>query len=105
MKQYAWTWAIKPDRVEEYAAMHQSPWPALQAELSKAGLRNHSIFRWGNRFFYYVESDDIDAAFAYIDRSEVCGKWNALTSAMVEGSFDFGEAQPIAFLERCYYLP
>ncbi|WP_226667823.1 L-rhamnose mutarotase [Metabacillus litoralis] len=63
-------------------------------EHSKAGIRNYSIFQNGNQFFFCFECNDVEAVFNYIAKSEVCNKWNAITSKMVEGSFDFKEAEP-----------
>jgi L-rhamnose mutarotase len=35
---------VKPDRVEEYKALHAAPWPEMDAALSAANLRNYSIY-------------------------------------------------------------
>jgi L-rhamnose mutarotase len=104
-KKFAWTWTVKESCLEEYVAMHVDPWPEVLAEHTKAGIRNYSIFQNGNQFFYCFECDDVDAAFAYIAESEVCQKWNDLTSKMVEGSFDFKESNPIKPLREVFYLP
>lgn len=101
---YAWTWKVKPEVLDEYVQMHLAPWPEIMEEHSKAGIRNYSIFQNGNQFFYCFECDDVTAAFDYIDKSEACQRWNAITSKMVEGSFDFAEAEPIRFLKEVFYL-
>lgn len=102
---YAWTWKVKPERLDEYVEMHLEPWPEIMREHSAAGIRNYSIFQNGNQFFYVFECDDVPAAFAFIDKSEACQRWNAITSTMVEGSFDFGKADPIVPLREVFYLP
>jgi L-rhamnose mutarotase len=102
---YAWTWKVKPERLEEYVRMHIDPWPEVLKEHSRAGIRNYSIFQNGNQFFYCFECDDVKKAFDYIDASKACQDWNAITSGMVEGSFDFGESEPITFLREVFYLP
>jgi L-rhamnose mutarotase len=101
---FAWTWRVKPERLEEYVSMHLDPWPEVMAEHSRAGIRNYSIFQNGNQFFYCFECDDVKRAFEYIDQSEACQRWNAITSQMVEGSFDFAEADPIKPLREVFYL-
>lgn len=101
---FAWTWTIKPECLEEYVAMHLAPWPEILSEHSRAGIRNYSIFQQGNRFFYCFECDDVEAAFAIIAESEPCNRWNAITSRMVEGSFDFSEAEPIKPMREVFYL-
>jgi L-rhamnose mutarotase len=101
---FAWTWLVKEDKVEEYVKLHQEAWPEVLEEHSRAGIRNYSIFQEGNRFFYCFECDDVDAAFAYIARSEACARWNAVTSAMMETAFDMGEPEPIRPMREIFYL-
>ena len=101
---FAWTWKVKPECLDEYVKMHLSPWPEIMEEHSKAGIRNYSIFQNGNQFFYVFECDDVPAAFAYIDTSPACPRWNALTPKMVDGSFDFADAGPLQPLREVFYL-
>ncbi|GKX28149.1 hypothetical protein SH1V18_06290 [Vallitalea longa] len=101
---FAWTWNIKEEYINEYIDMHLNPWKEVLEEHSKAGIKNYSIFQNGNQFFYCFECDDIDTAFKYLDDSEVCNKWNDITSKMVEGSFDFGDAEPITPMREVFYL-
>lgn len=103
-KKYAWTWLIKEEHLDEYVKMHLNPWPEVLEEHSKAGIKNYSIFQNGNQFFYCFECDDVDAAFDYIAKSEACSRWNAITSKMVKGSFDFNEPDPIQPLREVFYL-
>jgi L-rhamnose mutarotase len=101
---FAWTWEIKEDCLEEYVNMHLEPWQEVIEEHSKAGITNYSIFQNGTQFFYCFECEDVEAAFAYIAKSEACNRWNAITSKMVKGSFDFKEAEPIQPLREVFYL-
>lgn len=101
---YAWTWRIKPDRIDEYVCMHREPWPEIMREHSVAGISDYSIYREGSQFFYTFECDDVKAAFRYLAASESCQRWNEITSTMVEGSFDFEEAKPLQFLEEVFRL-
>jgi L-rhamnose mutarotase len=101
---YAWTWLIKEECLEEYVKMHLEPWKEIMDEHSKAGIKNYSIFQNHNQFFYCFECDDIPAAFNYIAKSEACNRWNAITSKMVKGSFDFNDADPIKPMREVFYL-
>ena len=103
-QKHAWVWHIKPEHLEEYVAMHLNPWPEIMEEHRRAGIRNYSIFHSGSQFFYYFECDDVKKAFEYLDKSPDCQRWNAITSRMVAGSFDFGSKEPIHFLNRVFYL-
>ena len=55
--------------------------------------------------FHCFECDDPTAAFAYLDKSPICQKWNAITSKMIEGSFDFSKENPVEYLREVFYLP
>lgn len=101
---FAWCWNIKEEFLDEYVRIHLDPWPEIMEEHTKAGIYNYSIFQNGNQFFYCFECDDVQAAFDYIDKSEVCQRWNAITSKMVEGSFDFGDAEPIKPMREVFFL-
>jgi L-rhamnose mutarotase len=102
---YAWTWTVAPEHLSAYVALHRDPWPEVLEEHRKAGIKNYSIFQNGNQFFYCYECEDVAAANAYIAQSEACARWNALTSKMVVGSFDFNAQEPIAFMPEVFYLP
>ena len=101
---FAWTWTIKEECLEEYVKLHEEPWVEVLVEHTNAGIKNYSIFQNGNQFFYCFECDDVEKAFAYIAQSETCNKWNDITSKMVQGSFDFNEAEPIKPLKEVFYL-
>ncbi len=101
---YAWTWKIKEECLDEYVKMHLDPWSEIMEEHSKAGIKNYSIFQNGNQFFYCFECDNLDEAFDYLNKSEACNKWNAITSKMVEGSFDLENVEPISFMREVFYL-
>ncbi|PKM50410.1 MAG: hypothetical protein CVV02_11570 [Firmicutes bacterium HGW-Firmicutes-7] len=101
---FAWTWKVKQECLEEYVKMHLDPWDEIMVEHSKAGIKNYSIFRNDNQFFYCFECDDVPSAFTYIEKSEACNRWNAITSKMVEGSFDFNEAESIKPMKEIFYL-
>ena len=100
----AWTWTVKEESLADYVKLHEEPWQEVLEEHAKAGIRNYSIFQNGAQFFYCFECDNVESAFAYIAESDACNKWNALTSKMVKGSFDFNEEEPIQPLKEVFYL-
>ena len=101
---FAWTWTIKPVCLDEYVEMHLYAWPEVLEAHHKAGYRNYSIFQNGNQFFYCFECDDPAAAFAYVNNDPACRKWDAITSKMVEGSFDYSKPNPITPMREVFYL-
>lgn len=103
-RKYAWTWKVKEECLEEYVKMHLNPWPEIMKAHTEAGYRNYSIFQNGNQFFYVFECDDVQKAFDYVNQNEDCQRWNAITSKMVEGSFDYAESEPICFMPEVFFL-
>lgn len=101
---FAWTWNIKRECVDEYVKMHKQVWEDVLEEHIKAGIRNYSIFQNGTQFIYVYECDDIHFATDYIANSAACQKWDAITSKMVEGSFDWGAEDSVVFLREVFYL-
>lgn len=69
---------IDPARVDEYVARHTPVWPEMLAEIAAAGRRNYSLFLGeGGRLIGYYETDDDDAARAYLAASPVAARWEA----------------------------
>jgi len=75
---------VRPDRVEEYVEAHRSVWPEMLEALRDAGIRNYTIFRSGNEVFGYFESDDLDAAGAYLAEQEVSSRWQDAMAELLE---------------------
>ncbi|MFF5359829.1 L-rhamnose mutarotase [Streptomyces scabiei] len=63
MKRIAQTIRLRPERREEYLALHAAVWPGVEAALRRAHIRNYSIFLHGDALFAYFEyhGEDFDA--------------------------------------------
>lgn len=69
---------VKPEMLDEYIRRHTPVWPEMLAEIAAAGRRNYSLFLAdGGRLIGYYETDDDDAAQAYLAASDVAAKWEA----------------------------
>lgn len=75
MPRAAFVLEIKPDRVDEYARAHAAVWPDLRGAIGAAGIRNYSIFLYKRFAFGYLESDDLEAAWAYLAAQDVNRQW------------------------------
>ena len=64
MSQYAWVLEVRPGYEEEYKKRHDEIWPEMLEALTKAGIRNYSIFRHGLTLFGYFETDDLERTIA-----------------------------------------
>jgi L-rhamnose mutarotase len=75
---------VRPDKIDEYVEAHRNVWPEMLAALREAGIRNYTIFRDGNEVFGYFESDDLEAAAAYMEAQEVNARWQDTMAKLLE---------------------
>jgi len=75
---------VRPDKIDEYVEAHENVWPEMLAALRPAGIRNYTIFRNGNEMFGYFESDDLEAAAAYMEAQEVNARWQDTMAGLLE---------------------
>ena len=69
---------VRPELLDEYIARHTPVWPEMLAEIAASGRRNYSLFLGeGGRLIGYYETDDDEAAQAYLAGSEVAARWEA----------------------------
>jgi L-rhamnose mutarotase len=69
---------VKPELLAEYIERHTPVWPEMLAEIAASGRRNYSLYLAdGGRLIGYYETDDDDAAQAYLAASTVATKWEA----------------------------
>jgi L-rhamnose mutarotase len=81
MARYCLLGRVRPDRLEEYAILHQQVWPELLEELAAAGWRNYSLFlRPDGTVIGFVEADDLQVAQERMDRSAVNARWQAMAA-------------------------
>lgn len=77
---------VRPELLDEYVARHTPVWPEMLAEIAAAGRRNYSLFLGeGGRLVGYYETDDDDAAQAYLAASVVAARWEAEMSRFFVG--------------------
>lgn len=69
---------IRPELIDEYIARHTPVRPEMLAEIAAAGRRNYSLFLGGGgRLIGYYETDDDEAARAYLAASPFATRWEA----------------------------
>jgi L-rhamnose mutarotase len=67
-----------------YDTQHRTVWPDLLAELQAAGITDWRIWRSGRHLFHLVESEDFDAAMAYLAGSAVNQRWQEFINTIVD---------------------
>ena len=96
---------VKPDQLDEYKRLHAEIWPELLEELSRAGMRNYSLWlKPDGTEFGYLECEDWDAACAFLEKSDVHTRWQELMQNFLDTPAEGDGGQPIEMLEEVFYL-
>ncbi|MFK0402517.1 L-rhamnose mutarotase [Microbacterium sp. NPDC090225] len=78
MTRVAFRLQVKPEMLDEYVARHTPVPHDMLAEIAAAGRRNYSLFlAEGGVLIGYYETDDDEAAQAYLAASPVAARWEA----------------------------
>lgn len=68
---------VRPERREEYLALHRAVWPQVEATLTACHVTNYSIFLTGDTLFAYYEytGEDHDIDMARIAEDPATREW------------------------------
>ena len=68
---------LKPEKIEEYEALHANPWPEVLKTIHDCNLRNYSIFRHEDLVFAYFEyvGEDYEADMAKMAADPLNQEW------------------------------
>lgn len=96
---------LRPDKIEEYEALHADPWPGVLKTISDCNLRNYSIFRHEDLVFAYFEyvGDDYDADMRKMAEDPVTIEWWKYTKpCFVKGGID-PDSEFYADMKQIFY--
>lgn len=94
---------VRPEKLAEYADVHQRVWEEMRSALSRAGWRNYSLFLDPSSGLVvgYYEADDTRAASEAIAATRVNARWQREMAQYFEPDGG-GGAQA---LHQYFYLP
>lgn len=88
MQRMAMAIRVRPDRLDEYKALHAAPWPGMDQALRDAGIRNYQIWLEETSLMLFGCWDyvgtDFDADMARLGALPVTRAWLALTDPCQE---------------------
>jgi L-rhamnose mutarotase len=86
----AWVMRLKPGNEAEYKKKHDDIWPEMTANMERQGIRNYSIYRYGNLLFAYLERDDAapTPAAGKPPADDIVWKWWAMVAPLMETNPD-----------------
>ena len=70
---------LKPDRVQDYLAAHETVWPEMLDALRETGWTNYSLFvrPEDGLVVGYLETEDFERALAGMAAKEVNDRWQS----------------------------
>ncbi len=104
MQRIAFRLRVKPDRLDEYLAIHTNVWPEMLAALRAAGYRNYSIFADGIELFGYLECDDWDTAQRTLAESDANRRWQEWMTEYLDTPVDPDNGRPLNLLAQVFFL-
>lgn len=104
MPRYAYQLRIKPDAIEEYEREHRRVWPELLAKLKAVGISDYSIFRRGQELVLSLTVDDLEKAFAELDRDPVNQRWQEFMGRLFEPVPDLEPGERFAMMKEVFRL-
>ena len=88
MERYAWKAVVLPGKLEEYKYRHDHIWPEMKDVLTRAGIRNYTIWNVGSELFGYYECDSVAYAAKVQAESPVVDRWNEYMKDVMEMEMD-----------------
>jgi L-rhamnose mutarotase len=103
---YGWVIKVKPEKLEEYKALHANPWPEVNQMLKECNIRNYSIYYRDGYLFSYLEytGTDFDADMQKMAADSITREWWKLTDPCQEPVESAGEGVWWADMEEVYHL-
>ena len=92
---YGWVIQVKPEKLDEYKALHANPWSGVNKMIRECNIRNYSIYYRDGYLFSYFEytGKDFEADMQKMALDSLTQEWWKLTDPCQEpfGSRQDGE--------------
>jgi L-rhamnose mutarotase len=97
---------VKPEKLDEYRALHANPWPGVNKLIKECNIRNYSIYYRDGYLFSYFEytGEDFEADMQKMAADSLTQEWWALTDPCQEPVESAGEGVWWADMEEVYHL-
>ena len=97
---------VKPEKLDEYKALHADPWPGINIKLKQCNIRNYSIYYRDGYLFSYFEytGDDFEQDMKKMAEDSLTQAWWKLTDPCQEPVESAGIGVWWAPMEEVYHL-
>ncbi|MCB9881463.1 MAG: L-rhamnose mutarotase [Planctomycetes bacterium] len=105
MQRICFTLRVKPERLEQYRAVHRDVWPEMQEALRRHGWHNYSLFlRDDGLLIGYCETPDFARAIAGMQDEPVNARWQASVADLFEDLASDAADRAMAPLPEVFHL-
>jgi L-rhamnose mutarotase len=106
MQRFASVIRLRPEHEAEYRELHAAVWPAVLAALTKANVRNYSIFLRDGLLFSYMEyvGEDYAADMALVAADAETQRWWTFTDPCQQPVDSAAAGEWWAPLEEVFHL-
>ena len=97
---------VKPEKLDEYKALHADPWPGVNKMIKECNIRNYSIYYRDGYLFSYFEYTGIDfkADMKKMSEDSLIRTWWKNTDSCQQPLESAGEGVWWADMEEVYHL-
>lgn len=89
MRRVCFAMRLKPERVADYLAAHETVWPEMLDALRETGWADYSLFvdQEEGLVVGYLQTDDFEGAIAAMNERDVNARWQAtMAEFFVDGT-------------------
>ena len=105
MKRYCFLLQVRPELRAEYTERHAAVWPDMLHALAESGWHNYSLFaRPDGLLVGYVEADDLAAAQAAMEATQVNARWQAEMGRYFTGLDGRRPDEGLLLLDEIFHL-
>lgn len=106
MKRYGSVIRVRPEKLEEYRALHASVWPGVLATIQRCNIRNYSIYYKDGCLFSYFEyyGEDYDCDMEAMAADPVTQQWWSLCKPCQEPYATRAPGEWWACMEELFHL-
>ena len=77
MERFVWKGHVDAENLAEYIEKHQKIWPEMEQLMRRAGMRNYSIWNFGEELIGYYEYLGQDRKQQiYAEHQDILDRWN-----------------------------
>jgi len=106
MRRYGMVIGARPEKIDEYKALHADPWPGVLEKLREHHVANYSIFHHADLLFGYFEyhGDDFAADMAAISKDPLTQQWWQATDPCQSRLPTAGDSEWWASMEQIFFM-